>query len=288
MKFKLTLTSLAAIVSVSLPAFAEDTDDEIAMKLSNPVASMISVPFQFNWDTGMGPLDDGWQFKLNFQPVVPVSLNEDWNLIVRTIVPYIIQEDVFKGPAAEKGVPYDRWQNGLGDITQSFFFSPTKPVGGWTLGFGPVIYYPSATDDLLGAEKWAAGPTLLMLRQQHGWTYGFLANHLWSFAGDDSRTDLSATFVQPFLSYQTKTKTTIGINTEATYDWNESQWTVPVNGFVSQLVRIGKMPVSFTVGGRYYAEGPSGAPEWGLRFVVTLVFPEGGEKHAPDHKSFRK
>jgi hypothetical protein len=303
------LCSIAALAAIATPcALSEDSDAEIAKKLNNPVASMISVPFQLNWDFNMGALNEGTQFKLNFQPVIPVSLNDEWNLIIRTIVPYISQEDVLTGPrpkfpglpndvlsglgagaraelnrAAERAFnrevrnrPIDRHQDGLSDITQSFFFAPKEPIGGWIIGAGPVFLYPTATDDLIGSEKWCAGPTLLMLRQEGGWTYGFLANHLWSFAGDESRSDINATFVQPFVSYTTKAHTTFGVNTEATYDWNTSQWTVPINGFVTQLVRIGKLPVSFSLGGRYYAEGPSGAPEWGVRFVVTPVFPTGG------------
>jgi hypothetical protein len=116
----------------------------------------------------------------------------------------------------------------------------------------------------------------LILRQTGGWTYGILANQIWSFAGDVERRSVNATFLQPFISYTTKTKTTFGLNAESTYNWNDSQWTVPLNLSVSQLLRIGKLPLSFAVGGRYYAEGPRGAPEWGLRAVITLLFPTGG------------
>jgi hypothetical protein len=305
--------ALAAVAAFAAPVFAQQSDEELVKQLSNPVASLISVPFQSNWDFRMGPLDQGTQYKLNFQPVIPLLLNKDWNLIVRTIVPYISQEDVRKGPlpsfpglpgdvpdaldrAAEKAfnkaarkVPVDHHQDGLGDIVQSFFFSPKEPVGGWILGFGPVLLYPSATDDTLGTEKWAAGPTALALQQKGGWTYGVLANHLWSYAGNEDRRSVNATFVQPFISYSTKTKTTFGLNAESTYDWNESQWIVPVNATVAQLVKIGKLPVQFTVGARYYAEGPSGAPEWGLRFVITPLFPTGGKPAAPaDGKHFAK
>jgi hypothetical protein len=309
-------------VAISLaPSRAETSDEELAKQLQNPVASLISVPFQLNWDTEMGPLDQGEQFKLNFQPVIPIALNEDWNLIVRTIVPYIWQEDVLTGPTpsfpgvpgdalaglsaaarndlrreaerafheAAKRRPVDRHQNGLGDITQTFFFSPSKPSrNGLIWGFGPAFLYPSATDDFLGSEKWAAGPSLLLLKQEQGWTYGVLTNHLWSFAGNDDRRNVNATFVQPFLTYTTRKHTTFGVNAEATYDWNESQWTVPVNAFVSQLLRIGKLPISLTLGGRYYAEGPSGAPEWGLRFVITPVFPTGKPASGESHKSYVK
>jgi hypothetical protein len=309
-----TLITCAAMASALLgSSFAEDDGAELAKQLSNPVASLISVPFQANWDFRMGLLDQGTQLKLNFQPVVPLSLNQDWNLIVRTIVPYVSQEDVLKGPrptfpgipedllapfsgtvrdeldrvakkAFNKAVrkrPVDHHQDGLGDIVQSFFFSPKEPIGGTILGAGPVFLYPSATDDRLGSEKWGVGPTLVALRQESGWTYGVLANHLWSFAGNEDRRSVNATFVQPFLSYTTQTQTTIGVNSESTYDWNESQWLVPVSATISQLVKFGKQPVQFTLGARYYAEGPSGAPEWGLRLVITPLFPLG-KKSAPE------
>jgi hypothetical protein len=164
---------------------------------------------------------------------------------------------------------------GLGDTVQSFFFSPKDPTsGGWIWGFGPVFLWPTATDDALGSEKWGAGPTGLVLKQQHGWTYGVLANHIWSYAGADDRGDVNATFLQPFLTYTWPTATTLGVNTESTYDWTQSQWTVPLNLFASQVVRFGRQPVQFTIGGRYYAESPDGGPEWGARFVVTLLFPK--------------
>lgn len=156
---------------------------------------------------------------------------------------------------------------------QSIFFSPKEPTkGGWIWGAGPVFLLPTATDDLLGAEKWGAGPTAVLLKQEKGWTYGVLANHLWSFAGEGSRDDVNATFLQPFVSFTTRKQTTFAVNTESTYDWEHSQWTVPLNAMVSQLVKIGKQPVQFTLGGRYYAEKPDGGPDWGLRFAVTFLF----------------
>ena len=115
---------------------------------------------------------------------------------------------------------------------------------------------------------------MVLLKQQSGWTSGLLANHIWSVAGDNDRADVSSTFLQPFVSYTTKTFTTIGLNTESTYDWEDSQWTVPLNLFVSQLLKLGKLPIQFQLGGRYYAEKPDGGPDWGLRFTVTLLFPK--------------
>ncbi len=278
------------LCGASITSAQEQSSEDLAKKLQNPVASLISFPLQNNFDFGIGPSEEGWRYTLNIQPVIPISIGSDWNLIVRTIIPVIHQEDVFKGPAIPfeediDGVPINvsrgprppgHVQDGLGDIVQSFFFSPKQPVAGWILAAGPVFLYPSATDSLLGSEKWGAGPTGLILRQTGGWTYGILANQIWSFAGDEERRSVNATFLQPFVSYTTKTKTTFGVNAENTYNWNDDQWTVPVNFTLSQLVRIGKLPVSFAIGGRYYAEGPRGAPEWGVRFVITPLLPAGG------------
>jgi hypothetical protein len=237
----------------------------LAKATLNPVASLISVPLQNNFDWGGGPNDDGFQYKLNVQPVIPISLNEDWNVISRTIVPYVYQENVI-GTSS---------QSGLADTTQSLFFSPVKPTkGGWIWGAGPVFQLPTATDDLLGEEKWGAGPTAVVLKQQGPWTYGALVNHVWSFAGEDTRSDVNRTFLQPFVSYTTKKLTSFGANTESSYDWQRSQWTVPLNVFVQQLLKVGKQPISLQLGARYYAESPSGAPEWGLRFQVSFLFPK--------------
>jgi hypothetical protein len=239
--------------------------DELAMKLQNPIASLISVPFQSNYDFGGGPAGNGFQFKMNLQPVIPISLNQDWNLISRTILPVVSQDDIIGSSS----------QSGLSDALQSFFFSPAKPTrDGWIWGAGPVFMLPTATDHLLGAEKWGAGPTGIVLKQNNGWTYGALANQIWSFAGESDRADVNATFLQPFVSYTTKTKTSFMLNTESTYDWVNAQWTVPVNFMLQQVVKIGNQPVAFQLGYRYYADKPDNGPDWGLRFAVIFLFPK--------------
>ena len=245
---------------------ADDEEADLAKKLANPVAALISVPLQYNYDENIGPNGDGSKSLLNVQPVLPLSLGSDWNLIVRTIVPLIVQEDI-----PVKGED----KSGMGDIVQSFFFSPKELVGGWVFAVGPVGLYPSATDEMLGGERWGAGPTALALKQAGPWTFGFLTNHIWSFAGDDDRSDVSATFVQPFISYITKTKTTFGLNTESTYDWENKEWSVPINASVSQLLKIGPQIIQVGVGARYWADSPDGGPEdWGGRFTLTFLFPK--------------
>lgn len=261
--------SLAACLVLSLAcdrasSQATANAEELAKKLSNPIASLISVPIKLNWDTGIGPADAD-RTTLIVQPVIPFELNKEWNLITRTIVPYVSAQSPVAG-----GNPV----SGLGDIVQSFFFSPKAPTaGGWIWGAGPVLQYGTASKKELGG-KWGIGPTAVLLKQENGWTYGGLANHIWSFAGSDGRPDVNATFLQPFLSFTTKGATTYSLNTESTYDWDASQWTVPINLSVSQLMRLGKQPASFALGYRYYVERPSGGPDWGVSFTFTLLFPK--------------
>ena len=162
---------------------------------------------------------------------------------------------------------------GLGDILTSFFFSPKGGSVIW--GVGPVFLLPTATDDLLGADKWGAGPTAVVLKQSGPWTYGALANHIESFAGTSRRADVSATFIQPFLTYITPTQTTLAINSESTYDWETNKWSVPINFTAAQMMRFGNQLVQIGGGLRYWITAPDAGPEdWGLRLQFTLLFPK--------------
>ena len=227
------------------------------------------MPFQFNTDFGLGAEGDGERYYLNVQPVIPISLSEDWNLISRTIVPVIWQRDVLP-------FPFEDEQFGLGDTVQSLFLSPVQPgPAGIIWGAGPVFLVPTATDELLGSVKFGLGPTAVALKQSGPWTYGILANHIWSVAGEGSRDDVSSTFVQPFVSRAFGRGITGTVNLESTYDWEHDQWTIPLNVGVSKVTRIGRQPISFQAGLRYYFETPEGGPDWGARFTVTPLFPRG-------------
>ncbi len=244
---------------------ASSSEAELAKKLSNPVANLISVPIKLDWDDGIGQAGASRAAYL-VQPVVPISLNEQWNVISRTIVPVYVN--------AQSPVPGGESQHGLGDVNQSFFFSPKNPTeSGWIWGAGPAVLLPTGSDSL-GSHKLGLGPTAVVLKQTAGWTFGMLANQIWSVAGEGSAPNVSALFIQPFLSYTTKGSTTFGLNTESTYNWKTSQWTVPVNLTVAQLIVFRDQPISFTAGLRSYVEKPDGGPTWGLRFVTTFLFPK--------------
>jgi hypothetical protein len=259
------LAAMCLALGGPLAAAQGPSNEELALKLANPIAALISVPLQLNYDQNIGPEDDGDRWTLNVQPVIPIDLGEDWNLISRTILPLVSQDDIT--PAAGS-------QSGTGDIVQSLFFSPKAPVNGWVVGAGPVFLLPTGSDERLTADKWGAGPTAVALKQQGPWTYGALANHIWSFAGDDDRQDINATFLQPFMSYTTPTGMSYTLQTESTYDWESSSWTVPVAAVVAKVVAIGGQRVSIGGGLRYYVDSPDAGPE-GLAFraFVTLLFP---------------
>jgi hypothetical protein len=260
--------SVFLLLFFTTSALSQDNSEDLAKKLSNPVADLISIPFQFNYNGGIGPEEDGEQYYMNFQPVVPLTINEDWNLISRTIIPVVYQSDVFPGAGT---------QFGLGDTTQSFFLSPTQSIGGFTWGVGPVLGIPTASDDLLGTGKVSVGPTAVALWQGHGFTIGALANHLWSVTGPDDRPDVSTTFLQPFVAYTTKDAWTFTLNTESTFNWETSDWTVPINFQVSKIVKFGELPVSLFAGARYYVTSPDeiGPTGWGARWGLTILLPKG-------------
>lgn len=266
--------SAFAIAALFFPlaAHAASGDAELAQELTNPVADLVTIPIQMNFDRDIGPVDDGAKITTNVQPVIPFKLNEDWNLITRTIVPIVSQNDIYPGAGS---------QFGLGDINLSLFLSPKKPTaGGLIWGAGPVFLLPTGTDDLLSARKWGAGPAAVGLVLRGPWTMGILANHIWSFAGDDNRQDISNTFMQPFVAYTWPSAWTVAVQSESSYNWKDEQWSVPINFAVSRLVRFGQLPVALLGSVGYWAESPTSGPEgWRFRLQANIVLPKSLFSH---------
>ena len=256
-----------ALVASAPTARSETGAADLAQELTNPIADLVTVPIQMNLDNGIGPADDGSKLTTNVQPVIPVGISENWNLVTRTIVPVTYQNDIFPGAGS---------QFGLGDINLSLFFSPKQPTaGGLTWGVGPVLLLPTATDSLIGARKWGAGPAAVGLVLKGPWTVGMLANHVWSFAGDDDRDDISNSFMQPFVAYTWPSAWTASLQSETTYNWQSEKWSVPINLALSKLVKFGKLPVSLQGGMGYWAESPDNGPG-GFRFRLqaNIVLPK--------------
>jgi len=272
MKYKSWLTRFLFLglflLTVNLKAQDEKpavSAEELAKKLSNPVAALISVPFQNNMDIGIGQYN-GSRNTLNFQPVIPITLTPKINLISRFIIPVVSQRDI-----TGDGIS----QNGLGDAVVSAWFSPSEAKNGLVWGIGPVLLLPIATNDTLASKKFGVGPTALVLKQFSGWTVGALVNQIWSVAGDANRSDISQMFVQPFMSYNWKSGAGLGINSEITQNWTSSSTSVFINPIITAVTKVGNQIVSLGIGPRIQVAAPEGnKADFGVRAAVTLVFPK--------------
>lgn len=261
------IISLGLLMILSSPASAQNADSSkknvdaqaLALKLANPLASMISVPFQFNLNVGIGRYN-GSQLITNFQPVIPFTVGK-FNVITRTIVPFIENRDLF-----EDGLT----TFGLSDINFSAFITPAK-AGKILIGIGPAISFPTATASYLGAKKWAAGPTMAIMKQKNGWTYIVLARQIWSFAGNKDVPDISPYYINPGVGYSFKSGAGLGGNMEIAGDWNNAGTQTFLNLSGSMVSKFGNQLVSFAIGPRIpLTSGTLGA--WGIRAGFTLIF----------------
>lgn len=237
--------------------------EDLAKKLANPISDLVSVPLQFNWEQNVGP-EEATRFILNAQPVMPFAVNKDWNLIMRLIVPFISQPALSEGGSPAFGV---------GDVQTSFFISPSRPGLVW--GVGPAISLPSTSIPTLGTEKWSAGPTAIVLKQNGKSTYGALWNQVWSFSGNNTRADVNQMFLQPFFAYQATRTVTVTLQSETTANWEveEDRWTVPINVMFGKLSTFGVFPASYQLGVGGFVAHPEAGPSWKLRGAIVILLP---------------
>ena len=269
-KTAVVMTILAVFgLAITVPALAQQSAEELAKKLANPVASMISFPLQGNFDLNFkgAIIDGGYKFLTNVQPVIPIKLSEKWNLISRTILPIVQQSNVY-------GV--DSTQTGLGDTLQSLFFSPAAPSKklGLIWGAGPVFLLPTGTDKLLGGGKWAIGPTIVVVKQTGPWTIGLLANQIWSVAGKEDREDINSMFLQPFLSRAYKGGFSWALNTEFTQNCEADVSSGSINATVAQIIPVFGQLCQVVLGPKFFYGDASVRARWGFRVAVVLLFPK--------------
>ncbi len=263
---KTILMSLTIIASVQ-PTRAQESSN-IAKQAQNPIARLISVPFEndFNPQTGIDKEDS---YVLEMKPVVPFTLSKDWNLITRTIVPVIQVPDLAPGVNGTTG---------LGDVSLSLFLSPAK-AGPIIWGAGPIVSFPTATQDILGTKKLSVGPTVVALRSQGHWLYGTLVYNLFSVAGPSARQDVNQMLMQPFVNYNLRHGWYLTSSPIITADWEKQRaerWVVPVGGGVGKIVHFEKLPVNIYTQFFRNAEYPDGTTHWSARFQMQFLFPKKG------------
>ena len=262
----LLLVTIMLTLFCGAPTYAEQTAEELAKKTQNPVADLISVPFQNNTDFGVGP-HNRVKNTLNIQPVWPFKLTENLNLITRTILPVIRQPDL----ARDSGDT-----NGLGDLNTTLFLSPSKssPI---IWGVGPILQFPTATDEVLGTRKWAAGPSGVALTMQGPWVVGAVTSQLWSYAGNSDRDKVSFFLFQYFVNYNFKGGFYLTSSPIITANWEAAsgnKWVIPFGGGVGKIFRIGKLPLNAQTQAFYNVEQTTFGPDWTLRFQLQFLFPK--------------
>jgi hypothetical protein len=241
---------------------------DLAKATQNPVASLISVPIQNFTDFDIGPFGRNRNAIIQFQPVVPLKLSENWNLITRTIGALSFQPDITMAHGGTFG---------FGDLNPSFFLSPANP-GKLIWGVGPTFLIPTASDDVLGTGKFSIGPAVVALLQPGKWTLGVLVNNIWSVAGPSRRADVNAMTLQYFVNYNLKKGYYLTSAPIISANWNAPSgnvWLVPIGGGIGRIMRLGFQPVNVSVQAYGNVKRPDKfpAPTWQLKFQIAFLYP---------------
>ena len=274
MTFRIVLLAMFILFSATSVIAAEEGGDDLRAKAQNPVSSMYSLPLKLTLDFG-APDDEAVFFNVN--PVLPVTVG-DWNLVNRIIIPAIVSVDGFIGgtPDIPEGAPSQDRETGLGDINYSLYFSPADAKG-MIWGLGPSINLPTANKDQLGSGKWSGGAAGVVLLQPKWGTYGGLIRQLWSFAGDDDRSDVNQFLIEPFLNYNLEGGWYLITDMIITANWDapsSQRWTVPIGGGIGKLFTIGKQTINSRLEAYYMVERPDNAPDWQMIFTFQFLFPK--------------
>ena len=259
-----TLFALALVSTPEVRAQDSGADTSLAKTAQNPVGDLISLPFQNNMQFGVGPDDDILNI-LNIQPVYPLKLNDDWNLITRTILPVV-----------SSPLPYGDRTNGIGDLNTSLFFSPSAP-GKIIWGVGPVLSFPTASDEVLGRDKYTAGISAVVLTMPGSWVIGALASQSWDYAGDSNAASVNSFLLQYFVNYNFPSGWYFTSAPIITANWDApsgQKWSIPIGGGAGKIVRLGKLSVNINSQIFWYAEKPDGGPDWEWRFQFQFMFPK--------------
>lgn len=277
---KAIATILLLVPALQVQAQGDST--ELAKKSQNPVANMVSVPFENNAYFDVGPSGER-AFITNIKPVLPTPINDKFNLINRIIAPVIYlegQDSISGGEDLELGgidvFPGTNSEYGLGNIQYQGFISPASP-GKVIWGAGPVFELPTNTNEAVGTDTWSAGPAALLLTMPGNWVLGLLVQNLWDFAKDSGESDINKAVVQPIINYNFSDGWYVSATTTMTADWEADsgeEWTVPLGGGVGRLVRFSKFPVDFKLMAYWNAEKPEFGPDWNAQFTVKLLLPQ--------------
>jgi hypothetical protein len=261
------ICTITLVACVMVPAWAQDSAGDLAKKTQNPIADLISLPLQYNMYFETGPKAKT-QNVLLIQPVVPLSLSNDWNFIARPIIPLMEQPPLTDA---------QNRNHGLGNVQFQGFFSPKDKVGDWIIGFGPYLEFPtnSGPDNRFGSDNWSAGPAFVGLKMDGPWVYGGLISQLWSYSGDDSEVNITA--FQPFINYNMADGWYLSSAPTITANWSadsSQQWTIPIGGGIGKVFHIGKQPVNTSLRAYYNTQAPRNGADWQLQLQVQFLFPK--------------
>ena len=268
MKKILVITVLLLLVQqVSAQEKTEQSATDLAKKTQNPISDLISLPFQFNTFFETGPKGKT-QNTLLIQPVIPFTLNDDWNFIARPIIPLLEQPPLTDA---------QNRNHGLGNIQFQGFFSPKDKIGDWIVGFGPYLEFPtnSGPDGRFGSDNWSAGPAFVALQMKGPWVYGGLISQLWSYHGDDPEVNITA--IQPFVNYNMKDGWYLSSAPVITANWSaksSQRWTIPIGGGIGKIHKIGKQPVNISLRAYHNVQSPRNGADWQLQFQIQFLFPK--------------